>query len=382
MNRPFVLRPRRRPRVRRLALATAAAPAASLPADAPRLTMAEPEDTRVAWISSAVSVAVHAVALAIVFWVGLRAADEVAEEIIPVRILEPEPIELPGTVEPAAPAPRQLAPRQRVSAADLAPRAAVDMAAPQAVERARVDTRTLELDELREAPAPAEVTRRRLDSERVTALDAAPRAPEARVDLAPTPRVLDADTTPLRAPAVEVGGPRVVEAPRPAIAPSAAFSERDGVSARRYEGRTGPLPEAAGLSDEGRYGAIDIDPSVAQDFAVPGGSDSPDLPGAPVGVPCEESAFVQRYYLDVERRTRAQWQVPDGTRPGDRALLRVYIDTNGSARNIELLESATQALGESAVVALQRASPFSPLDVNTRCLADLSMKITLTYGVD
>jgi TonB family protein len=49
-------------------------------------------------------------------------------------------------------------------------------------------------------------------------------------------------------------------------------------------------------------------------------------------------------------------------------VLRFRLDPAGMTNNVDVVKVADEALGESAMQALQSAAPFPPMDDNNRCL--------------
>ena len=73
-----------------------------------------------------------------------------------------------------------------------------------------------------------------------------------------------------------------------------------------------------------------------------------------------------------------RWEVPDGTADRAKVVLRFRLDDSGSASDVAFVEAANPELGNSAVAALREASPFPPLDSNTRCISENELRAIFT----
>jgi TonB family protein len=86
-----------------------------------------------------------------------------------------------------------------------------------------------------------------------------------------------------------------------------------------------------------------------------------------------------RHYLDqVQKRTLDRWILPPGIQADNRVTLRFQLDVAGSAIAVSLVRASNNALGASAIDALNAAAPFPPLPNRVRCLA--RVPITATFS--
>ncbi|MFP6564349.1 MAG: TonB C-terminal domain-containing protein [Myxococcota bacterium] len=346
-----------------MGLAAAGAPSA------PHLGMPDPEDARSAWISASISFGAHALvigSLAIFAWLN----PDLVSELIPVQIVK----ELPGSNEEPAPvAPKTLIPRRAAVAPTLQARDIAQTLRPQA---AAVSAETLDMTKVDLQAAPTTLEQRNVTAQRIAVAGAVqmPTSASGRFAVA-MPVAIQGGS--LRARAVVPSGPARIDtaAPRAVVprmaelaAPAAAFVDR-----------------AASISSDqlaiGAPSGIAIETSVADSLLVGGGGSGGT--GKAIGVArCDESAFVQRYYATIRKRTLSRWDVPDGTAVDARVILRFRLDDSGSASDVEFVNAGSTRLGSSAVRALREASPFPALDRNTRCISQNELRATFSVPRD
>jgi hypothetical protein len=317
----------------------------------PGLGMPLPEDRRRILITSAISALVHVLVIGGIALVGYI-AQQAVEEIIPVRIFN-EPIELPGSSEPARlPVPKMLS----------APMASAVPLSIDPLDLAAVPAPMLE------APSLDLITPTAINLAEVLS---APLA--TRVDIQPTPSAadiseiqpLDINAADLVAPKVDLSGPTQAPISTTAnLAAPLAFENLSELNAAQYKGAASTLPHTTGPTESG--GAL-VATGVPADFISTGfkGGD----PNAPATVDCLNSAFVHRYKNEIVRRTKARWEVPLDADPADFVKLRIAIDHSGAVALLEMVESSAVPFAESALMAFKSAAPFPPLNDNNRCLA-------------
>ena len=93
---------------------------------------------------------------------------------------------------------------------------------------------------------------------------------------------------------------------------------------------------------------------------------------------CFRKPEVQSYLNNVQTRTLDRWILPPGVTADQNVTLRFKLDVAGSATSVSLVKASDNALGASAVDALNAASPFPPLPQPARCL--VQVPITATFS--
>ncbi len=328
---------------------------------APQLGMPDPSDTRSAWISGSLSFGIHAGligALALFAWLN----PEVLETVIPVKIVR----ELPGSNE--EPAPKTLVPRRAAVAQNVAPRQVTKAVRPAVTS---VSAETLQMAQVDLQAAPTQLDRRAVTAQRVTVGQAVQRV-QANVSNLAIASPVAIRPGAIRAPVAAAVGPARVDT----SAPSAAAPAFNPTSAPVV-----PQARSAASLSDAQFAAdapsgIGVATEVSDRFLSGGGTGGS---GKAVGVVrCDESAFVQRYYAMIRDRTITRWEVPDGTADRAKVVLRFRLDDSGSASDVAFVEAANPELGNSAVAALREASPFPPLNSNTRCISENELRAIFT----
>jgi hypothetical protein len=348
--------------------------------DVPPLGFRGDEGERRTWVSGSVSIGLHLLLLGAIFLSAWLAPEDVMEQTIEVKLLEPEPepVELPGSNDPSG-GPKALAARAPAAAAALAASLAdADAQAPETLDD--LSARALEMADLQAARAPADIRRQALDAGRI----------QAQADVAPTPRALDVatlspvaiDPATLSAPRVDTTAPRAIDSAAPtAISAPQAFAGYQNVDASRYAGQAASVgnnaPTAgAGAAGTGRVG-VDTGVGGALVAGTGGGGGSGSGSGVPT-VECLRSAYVVRYMDEVKDRTYARWEAPPDTPADSVVKLRFKLDVTGSPTSVEFIEAASEELGGTTVQALRAAAPFPAMDANVRCLAERRLTLTFT----
>ena len=96
---------------------------------------------------------------------------------------------------------------------------------------------------------------------------------------------------------------------------------------------------------------------------------------------CLDRPEVQGYLEEVQKRTLDRWILPPGIQADNRVTLRFQLDVAGSALSVSLVRASDNALGASAVDALNAAAPFPPLPNRARCLARVPITATFSNPV-
>jgi hypothetical protein len=331
---------------------------------APRLVMADREDAKSSIIAGSLTTLLHAGGIGVLILLAWLAPP--VQELIQVKIIR----ELPGADVEPAPARKIIKPRQRRQVT------AARRVTAQAVTQPRVVNLTpeqLKMNQIRKAVAPQAVQRRQVVSNRTQVRSIDQRVIARDVDLSNLQNLTVAPTD-LDAPIVNYDGPREID-PGAALQAPENFAEIPEVNQVDYSSAA-PLEVISEDIFDAGIEAYDFDTDVG---AYAGGNGTGGN-GAALGVvPCFESAFVQRYLLDVKNRTTKRWQVPKGVPDDSEVVLRFVLDASGAATRVEFVGDAPPVLGNSAVAALRSASPFSRMDDNVRCLS--GKKLNGTFSV-
>jgi TonB family protein len=346
--------------------------AAGPPLEFPGVALREPEGRRRAWLSGGLALAVHGGALLGLLLVA-SLAPEIADQIMEVRILKDQP---PTPDEPA-PAPKALAERRSNLYAPQVQTVAPQIVNPRVIADAApaVSAEALQMDSVSAVVAPRQISRSSAPVvERVSAVNSPIAARASKVDVQGA-----------AGPAVR--GPVQIDAP---VGPSVGPRQVQVASAGRSSG-TGKI-EIGGAGSSVREGVISSRdvvgsptgaPLVSIDTAVgegllrgSGGSGSSLAPAT--ASECFERPEVQSYLDSVQKRTLDRWILPPGVQADQKVTLRFKLDVAGSATSVSLVKASNNALGASAVDALNAASPFPPLPEAARCLVQVPITATFT----
>ncbi len=323
------------------------------------LTMPPAEDRRGTFIASGFTTLLHAAVFGAIVLVGYF-APTVVEEIIPVTILsEAQPLELPGSNDPAL-IPKMLAAIPAASAAAIAAPAAI-AALPAAAQAPSL-----------EAAAPTQIDMAQVTSQPLAAQSTLSPTPSAAniTDVKP----LDIDPADLLAPTIDRTGPTAM-APQPNVDVTAPqnFEQLGQIDPDTYRSAAvGTVTRSTNVA--GHVSGTEVTTGIADEFMTGGGGyEGGSTTGQAGTVPCMQSAYVLRYKDEIERRTKKRWVLPLTARPSDVVTLGFRLDYAGAVTRIEVVSATTEEFGSSAMRALKMASPFPPLDDNVRCLANMKV---------
>jgi TonB family protein len=358
---------------RRLAAAFDDSVAAAAAADFPGLTLREPEDSRRTWVSGGAAAAVHFGLLGLLVLLA-SLAPQVVEEIIPVQLMKEQ--EPPRSEEPA-PAPKALAERRFPNFAPQVQTVAPQIINPRVIADASPAVRAdvLQMDAVSSVVAPTQITRSSVPVvERVSAVNSPIRARASAVDVRG-----------VAGPAVR--GPIKIDAPvGPSVGPRkvAVASSVPSMGTGKLEigGRGSSVREGV-ISNRDVVGSPSGAPLLSIDTAVgdgvlrgSGGTGTSVMTQS--ASECLDRPEVRAYLDQVQKRTLDRWILPPGIQADNRVTLRFQLDVAGSAVSVSLVRASNNALGASAVDALNAAAPFPPLPNRVRCLA--RVPITATFS--
>ncbi len=342
--------------------------------DFPGIVVREPESSRRTWLTAGFASALHGGALLLLVFLA-SLAPEVAEQIIEVQILKDQP-----QADNPAPARRALAERRSPNFRPQVQSVAPQIVNPRVIADAApaVSARALDMDSVSSVVAPRQISRSSAPVvERVSAVNSPIAARASKVDVRG-----------VGGPAVR--GPIQVDAP---VGPSVGPRQVAVASAGRSFG-TGKV-EIGGSGSSVREGKItgrDVvgsptgAPLVSIDTAVGdgllrGSGGTGDSVTAASATQCFEKPEVQSYLSSVQKRTLDRWRLPPGVQADQNVTLRFKIDVGGTATSVSLVRASDNALGASAVDALNAASPFPALPPNARCLVQVPITATFTNPV-
>jgi len=343
-------------------------------AEFPGVALREPESTKRAWLTGGAAFAFHAAIFGTLLVMASLAPD-VAEQIIEVQILkdQPEP-----ELEPA-PAPKALAERRLPNFSPQVQAVAPQIVNPRVIAEAApaISAEALQMDSVSAVVAPVQISR-----------SSAPVV--ERVSVVNSPIAARASNVDVRA----VGGPAVrgpirIDAPvGPSVGPRQVTTTGGtsfGTSPIEIGGSGSSVREGA-ITGRDVVGSLTGAPLVSIDTAV-GEGNLRGSGGAGSGVmaasatQCFRKPEVQSYLDGVQRRTLDRWILPPGVSADQNVTLRFKLDVAGSATSVSLVKASDNALGASAVDALNAASPFPALPDAARCLVQVPITATFSNPV-
>jgi TonB family protein len=88
------------------------------------------------------------------------------------------------------------------------------------------------------------------------------------------------------------------------------------------------------------------------------------------------------YFRLIERRVRAAWQFPESL-GGTTQTVKIgfALGPEGSLRDVRVVSSSSGSLNDSALAAMQKASPFPPLPAKFRMLAGQPLVMSFTVTI-
>jgi hypothetical protein len=94
-----------------------------------------------------------------------------------------------------------------------------------------------------------------------------------------------------------------------------------------------------------------------------------DGPGGISWEDCMRRPEVQAYMQQIRTRVLNRWVLPPNVKGNLSVQLRFWLDPAGTANRVIFVSSSDKYLGQSAVKAMQSASPFDQMSDRVRCLA-------------
>jgi len=339
-------------RIRRIGSVAATAAAT----DFPGIAIPDPEGARARWLSGGISLLLHGVAIGAILLAVWLAPEEVIEEIIEITRIEEE-----IASEEPAPAPRVLA--ESFRRYDPAPMAvAPQIVSPAVIRQATpvVNAEQLQIDTLSPVQAPREVERASRQVETARTYQAIAQTTVSPVDV-------DASAPAIRGP-VELHAPSGIQAGPRQVArgssvgiadPSAlgsGSSVREGIASNRDV-----LGAKTGVRAQVNW--------AVGDSNMRGSGGQGTGPGGVSWDQCMSRPEVQAYMQRIKTRVLSRWMLPVEVEGNLAVALRFTLDPAGTANRVEYVSQGNNALGASAVEAMQSASPFDQMSDRVRCLA-------------
>ena len=360
----------------RLAAAFDGSVAAAAAGDFPGLTLREPEDSRRTWVTGGAAAALHFGVLG--FLVLLASlAPQIAENIIPVQLMKEE--EAPRSEEPA-PAPKALAERRFANFAPQVQTVAPQIINPRVISDAAPAVRAdaLQMDAVSSVVAPRQITRSSAPVvERVSAVNSPIRARASAVDVRGVGGPAVRGPIKIDAPVGPSVGPRKVDVA--STVPSMGTGKLN-IGGSGSSVREGVISNRDVVGSPGGAPLVSIDTAVG-DGILRGSGGTGSSVMTQSASECLGRPEVRHYLDTVKKRTLDRWILPPGIRADNRVTLRFQLDVAGSAVSVSLVRASDNALGASAVDALNAAAPFPPLPNRARCLARLPITATFSNPV-
>ena len=332
------------------ALAAVAAPPGVFPGTA----MPEPEGARERFVSSGLSILLHAALLAAIALTAYLAPKK-KEQIIEITRIDdapdndtsgsPRPRAIAESTGRFAPAPMAMQAHvinpavMQLRAANIAAAQAIQVEAITAIAAPReiVHTTAPIVEAARTYQSIATVTATAVDTTAASAQIAGNVSIQAPQGVVVGPRQVTTNGA-----TVGIGGPTAL---------GTGSSVREGIASGRdvVGGKTGERATMSGVYGEGGGRGF-------------GGSGT----GAGGGKPCGQRPEVQSYLARVKSRVLSRWS---GSGAGE-VELEFTIDAAGSASGVKFLSAPDPAIGASIAEAMRVASPFEPMSEAVRsCLS-------------
>jgi hypothetical protein len=346
------------------ALAAVAAPAGVFPGT----PMPEPEGARERFLSSGLSLLIHAVLVGAIGLTAYLAPDEVKEQIIEITRIDdaapdndtsgsPRPRAIAESTGRFAPAPMALQ-AHVINPAVIQARAAsvaaaqvihVEAVAAVAAPREIVPTSAPTVEAARTYQSIAAVTATPVDTSVATAQISGNVSIQAPQGVIVGPRQVTTTGA-----TVGIGGPTAL---------GTGSSVREGIGSGRdvVGGKTGERATISGVYGEGGGRGF-------------GGSGT----GTGGGKPCTQRPEVTAYLARVKSRVLSRWT---GGQNGT-VELQFSIDAAGTASSIEFVSASNAALGEAIAEAMRVASPFEPMSASVQCLAGETLQATFHLSTE
>ncbi len=350
--------------------------AAIAAADFPGLALREPEDSRRTWITAGAAAALHFGLLGFLLLLA-SLAPQLVEQIIPVRLIKEEP---PPKSEEPAPAPKALAERRFANFAPQVQTVAPQIINPRVIAAAApaVSADVLHMDAVSSVVAPRQITRSSAPVvERVSAVNSPIRARASAVDVKGVAGPAVRGPIRINAPVGPSVGPRKVNVA--STVPSMGTGKLD-IGGSGSSVREGVISNRDVVGSPGGAPLVSIDTAVGEGTLRGSGGTGTGVMSQSASE-CLDRPEVRNYLDEVQKRTLDRWILPPGIQADNRVTLRFQLDVAGSAVSVSLVRASNNALGASAVDALNAAAPFPALPNRARCLARVPITATFSNPV-
>lgn len=360
-------RPRPTQRLRIAAAASGPLPAGAAPGEVPDLGIPESGRGRGRggiW-AGGVSLLVHGGLLGALLAAAWLAPPETQEE---EEVFKIERIEEEIVSEEPAPAPKVVA--ESRGSYDPAPMAKpAQVASPAVVKPARAAERAEKLDVETVSPvqAPREVERAARSVEQARTYQSSAQATPSEVEVDAQAPAIRGPTQAEESAGASAGPEQVARSGSAGVADPEALgsgsSVQEGIESTR---------DVAG-SSEGVRARVNW---AVGDSNLRGSGGNGTGPGGVTWGECQGRSEVQSYLASMKRRVMGRWNLPAESTANRSVELRFELDPSGSASRIDVVDSSDPRLGDSAIRAMQSASPFASMSDRVRCLAGKPLRAT------
>jgi len=353
----------------------AAAGAGGAHAEFPGVPVRDPESSRRSWVTGFLAFSLHAAVFGTLLLLA-SLAPQVAEQIIEVRILkdQPEP-----ELEPA-PARKVLAERRMPNFSPQVQRVAPQVVNPRVIAEAApaVSAEALQMDSVSTVIAPRQINRSSAPVvERISAVNSPIAARASNVDVGSATGPAVRGPIKVNQPTGLSVGPRQVTT---AGAGTSLGTSKIEIGGSGSSVRDGAISSRDVVGSPTGAPLVSIDTAVGEGLLRGSGGSGSGVTAASA-TECFERPEVQRYLNSVQERTLGRWILPPGITADQNVTLRFALDVAGSATSVSLVKASNNALGASAVDALNAASPFPPLPDPARCLVQVPITATFSNPV-
>ncbi|MGI9590800.1 MAG: energy transducer TonB [Myxococcota bacterium] len=346
-------------------------------AEFPGIAVREPEGTRRRLASFSAAAFLHLGALGVLFFLAAL-NPEIVDEILEVRLIN-EVQEEPQQEEPA-PAPMALAERRLPNFAPQIQSVQPQVINPRVIAAAApaIQADALQMDAVASTVAPTQISRSSAPVvERVSVVNSPIAARASKVDVQGVSGPAVRGPVKVNQPVGLSVGPRQVTT---AGAGNSMGTSKIEIGGSGSSVRDGVISSRDVVGSPTGAPLVSIDTAVGEGLLRGSGGTGSGVMAASASE-CFQKAEVQTYLNSVQTRTLDRWILPPGVTADQNVTLRFKIDVAGSATSVSLVKASDNALGASAVDALNAASPFPPLPEPARCLVQVPITATFSNPV-
>jgi hypothetical protein len=326
----------------------------------PGLDLETSTSRRRRFITSGISIGLHAAILA-----ALLIATWLAPVVEEEKLIELQRVQDEIAKEAPAPRPRVVAERSMPVFNPSAMAVAPQIVNPVVVQQAApvVTAQKIDVEALSTVQAPTEIARAQpVVVERAQTY-------QSPVQVVTQPVVIDGVAPAVRGPIEHVAPVGIQSGPR-----QVANGDTTGIASATALG-TGSSVEEGIVTGRDVHGAptgmrANVNTAVGASNLRGSGGDGTG-PGAVSTADCMSRPEVQAYMDRMHERMISRWALPPDVPGNQQVKLSFSLDPAGSATSVKLVSSPDTRLGQSAVDALRSASPFDRMPDRVRCLAGI-----------